>query len=121
MAGTGVQLWWSTDHERPWWPVMALESGLGGRSWSPAVVVHGSREALVARDGVGGPALVAGAGVQLWWSTDHERPWWPVMALESGLGGRSWRPAVVVHGSREALVARDGVGERPWWLLGNIW
>ena len=43
------------------------------------------------------------------------------MALESGLGGRSWRPAVVVHGSREALVARDGVGERPWWLLGDIW
>ena len=92
MAGAGVQLWWSTDHERPWWPVMALESG-----------------------------LVAGAGVQLWWSTDHERPWWPVMALESGLGGRSWRPAVVVHGSREALVARDGVGERPWWLMGDIW
>ena len=58
---------------------------------------------------------MAGAGVQLWWSTDHERPWWPVMVLESGLGGRSWSPAVVVHGSREALVARDGVGERPWW------
>ena len=59
MAGAGVQLWWSTDHERPWWPVMALESGLGGQSWRPAVVVHGSREALVACDGVGGPALVA--------------------------------------------------------------
>ena len=37
------------------------------------------------------------------------------MALEGGLGGRSWSPAVVVHGSREALVARDGVGEWPWW------
>ena len=30
------------------------------------MVVHGSREALVARDGVGGAAFVAGAGVQLW-------------------------------------------------------
>ena len=37
------------------------------------------------------------------------------MALEGGLGGRSRSPAVVVHGSREALVARDGVGELPWW------
>ena len=52
------------------------------------MVVHRSREALVARDGVGGAALVAGAGVQLWWSTDHERPWWPVMALEE----RPWWP-----------------------------
>ena len=40
----------------------ALESGFGGQSWRPAVVAHGSREALVARDGVGGAALAAFGG-----------------------------------------------------------
>ena len=110
VAGAGAQLWWSTVHERPWWPVMAMEE----RPWWPELVpsggVHGSREALVARDGDGRAALVAGAGAQRWWSTVHERPWWPVMAMEE----RPWWPELVpsggVHSSREALVARDGGG-----------